>query len=219
MRVVAGVALFSVSVLAAATMAVRAGVANDGRVPDDPDLPIRTSRFDDGLMAAMSYDPPTVQASAGGLSMPSLSLPSLQALGGRPEFQIALRQPSAVGPAAIAPMPSAYRPIDDAAGEVKEILLRIGPKEEDRNKGRWFVFAAGSGEAFGLNLIRDGGKGRLRRAGWSVEKLAEFGKAQVGVGWRRGSRQISLAASRREIGAYGITQEDTVVGVTVSIKP
>lgn len=105
------------------------------------------------------------------------------------------------------------RPVFD----VKRLTLRIGPSDSVRRKGRWFVFAAGSGEAFGLNLVRDPLRG-WRRAGWSVERLAEFGKAQLGIGWRRGAQQVSVSAARREISAYGVSREDTVLGVTFSVS-
>lgn len=100
----------------------------------------------------------------------------------------------------------------------KKLLVSIGPAPADRKKGRWFVFAAGSGEAFGLNLIRDPVKGGWRRAGWSVERLAQFGKAQLGIGWRRDNRQIAISAARREFGIYGYKREDTVFGVTFTVS-
>lgn len=102
--------------------------------------------------------------------------------------------------------------------DARKWLLSIGPEAEDRRKGRWFVFAAGSGEAFGLNLIRDPARGGLRRAGWSVERLAEFGKAQLGLGWRKGDRQVAVSAARREIGLYGYKREDTVLGLTFTVS-
>jgi len=101
--------------------------------------------------------------------------------------------------------------------EARRLLMRIGPSQDAGGKGRWFIFAAGSGKAYGLNLVRDPGRG-LRNAGWSVERLAEFGKAQLGVGWRKGRRQVALSAARREIGAYGVSREDTVVGVTFTVS-
>lgn len=109
--------------------------------------------------------------------------------------------------------PRASQPFDG-----KRLLLSIAPEPADRKKGRWFIFAAGSGDAFGLNLIRDPARGGFRRAGWSVERLAEFGKAQLGIGWRRGNRQLALSAARREIGAYGFKREDTVVGLTFTVS-
>ncbi|MBP7704508.1 MAG: hypothetical protein KA105_04400 [Caulobacter sp.] len=109
-------------------------------------------------------------------------------------------------------------PRQDQRIDARRMLVSIGPGPEDRKKGRWFVFAAGSGEAFGLNLIRDPARGGVRRAGWSVERLAEFGKAQLGIGWRKGDRQIAFSAARREIGAYGVKREDTVFGLTFTVS-
>lgn len=101
--------------------------------------------------------------------------------------------------------------------DIKRLALRLGPSQRVGKKGRWFVFAAGSGKAFGLNLLRDPLAG-WKPAGWSVEQLAEFGKAQLGIGWRKDSRQLAISAARREIGAYGISREDTVFGVTFTVS-
>jgi len=101
--------------------------------------------------------------------------------------------------------------------DLKHLALQVTSNERVRGKGRWFLFAAGSGQAFGLNLLRDPVRG-WKPAGWSVERLAEFGKAQLGIGWRKGSRQIALSAARREISAYGISREDTVLGVTFTVS-
>ena len=101
--------------------------------------------------------------------------------------------------------------------DVKHLTLRISSSDSVRKKGRWFVFAAGSGEAFGLNLVRDPLRG-WRPAGWSVEQLAEFGKAQLGIGWRKGSRQLAASVARREISAYGLSREDTIFGITFSVS-
>lgn len=101
--------------------------------------------------------------------------------------------------------------------DVKRLTLRIGPSKAVGKKGRWFIFAAGSGQALGLNLMRDPLRG-WKPAGWSVEQLAEFGKAQLGIGWRKGSRQIAVSAARREISAYGLSREDTVLGVTFTVS-
>lgn len=217
MRFIAGLVLFVLVVLATAVgVAAQRGVAAGF---DDPDAPIAAGRPDeDALAAAMAYDPPAVQPSGRRLSE------GVELLGGIPARMPRLIMAFAEHAPQAAPQsdfdtPARRRPGDDAGLDVKKILLSIGPSPEDRQKGRWFIFAAGSGEAFGLNLIRDRQRKELRRAGWSVEKIAEFGKAQVGVGWRKGPTQVSLAASRREIGVHGYSEEDTVVGVTVSIKP
>lgn len=111
---------------------------------------------------------------------------------------------------------ASFRPTSPMA-DLKRLALRVTSNERVGKKGRWFLFAAGSGQAFGLNLLRDPVRG-WKPAGWSVERLAEFGKAQLGIGWRKGSRQIALSAARREISAYGVSREDTVLGVTFTVS-
>lgn len=115
------------------------------------------------------------------------------------------------------PLAAVAPPQSSPVFDMKRLSLRVTSNPKVGKKGRWFVFAAGSGEAFGLNLIRDPLRG-WKPAGWSVEQLAEFGKAQLGIGWRKGARQFSLSAARREIGAYGVSREDTVIGVSFSVS-
>lgn len=238
-----------------------------GRVPDDPDAPIRTGRWDEApapvlaLLGGPATDaplappatpaprsratvqlaaltpPPSSEAQARGLtarpavvrSRVALASVSPNVLAGGPTLRVSVstdRDATETGSglaieesaaSAFAPRPARPSQPFDA----KQLLLSIAPEPADRSKGRWFVFAAGSGEAFGLNIIRDPARGGWRRTGWSVERLAEFGKAQLGLGWRQGDRQVAVSAARREIGAYGFKREDTVVGVnfTVSGKP
>jgi hypothetical protein len=97
------------------------------------------------------------------------------------------------------------------------LLRRIAPHPNDLAKARWVAYVAGSDTAFALNLVRDSVDG-VRRAGWSVEDLAEYGKAQIGLGWRSKQTQISLAATHREFSKIGITKRDVVFGVNLSIK-
>lgn len=235
-----------------------------GRVPDDPDAPIRTGRWDDApapvlaLLGGPSADaplapaaaqtptprstiqlaaltpPPSAEAQVSALtarpsvtpSRIALASVSPKVLSGGPTLRVAVstdRDATETGSglaiengaaSAFAPRPApASQPFD-----AKQLLLSIAPEPADRAKGRWFVFAAGSGEAFGLNIIRDQARGGWRRTGWSVERLAEFGKAQLGLGWRQGDRQVAVSAARREIGAYGFKREDTVVGVTFTVS-
>lgn len=286
MRVIAAASLTSVVVLV--TMAVSAassiGAATDGltsesmlakadfgqtfsgggRVPDDPDAPIRTGRWDQApapvlallggpaseapvaptaiqtpapraaVQLAAVTPPPSADAQARGLtgrptvirSRVALASVSPKVLAGGPTLRVAVstdRDATDTGSglafagaasSAFAPRPArASQPFD-----AKQLLVSIAPTPADRTRGRWFVFAAGSGEAFGLNIIRDPARGGWRRTGWSVERLAEFGKAQLGIGWRQGDRQIALSTARREIGAYGFKREDTVVGVTFTVS-
>jgi hypothetical protein len=91
------------------------------------------------------------------------------------------------------------------------------------NEGRWYLFAAASGRAVGLN-IRHGEDG-WDRAGWSTDpSSALIGDAQVGVGWRRGVMQTSFGYIHREVKSQHMlmgqeTRADSVVAFSLSIKP
>ena len=91
------------------------------------------------------------------------------------------------------------------------------------SEGRWYLFAAASGQAVGLNMIHDG-QG-WDRAGWSTDNTgALVGDAQIGVGWRKGDMQSSFGVIHREVkGAHMIwaqdTRDDTVAAFTFSIRP
>ncbi|HYE44646.1 MAG TPA: hypothetical protein VEA44_02620 [Caulobacter sp.] len=100
----------------------------------------------------------------------------------------------------------------------RRLAVQVEVSPETRTEGRWFVFAATSGDAFGLNLFGEPNKTGRKRSSWSVEKLAEYGKVQLGLGWRKGPMQISGVATRREIGAYGYAKEDTVFGLSFTIS-
>ena len=89
---------------------------------------------------------------------------------------------------------------------------------KDRSKGRWFLFAATGGDALGVNMLR-GRSGELRRSGWSAEKIAAVGDAQLGFGWRKGPLQASVAFVEREISAYGKSADESFVAFTFSIRP
>lgn len=95
---------------------------------------------------------------------------------------------------------------------------RIIPTVELGDRPRLFVFAAGDNEAFGFNLLRNR-EGRTRRAGWSAEKIAELGDAQVGFGLRRGPIQASVALIDRDIDILGVRKEQRFVAFTFSVKP
>lgn len=233
---------------------------SDARVPDDPDAPIRTGRWDQAPapvlallggpetptatppavspdmrrveMAALT-PPPSARAMADAVAAPvpiirsrvALTSVSDQVLAGGPRVQVSTWTGhdatdtgsglSVPGPArSFAPKPAR----DSQPFDARQLLLSIAPEPADQRKGRWFLFAAGSGEAFGLNIVRDPARGGWRRSGWSVERLAEFGKAQLGIGWRKGDRQIAVSAAQREIGAYGYKREDTVFGLTFTVS-
>lgn len=90
-------------------------------------------------------------------------------------------------------------------------------------KGRWYLFAAASGRAVGLNMLR--GEHGWDRAGWTTDSTgALVGDAQVGVGWRKGDMQSSFGVIHREVkGNHMIfgqqTRDDTVAAFTFSFRP
>ena len=208
----------------------------------DPDAPIATARYREPsprALAAAGLAPPPVQLAQAEPTAIQLDDPPVARDPMR--YQMAQMSPPArvKVQAAIAaradagmqpPDPQALAVLsmaDDArtggrggslSDDAKELLIKIAPSREDARRGRWFLFAAASGKAFGLNMVRDGEAG-LRRAGWSVERLATWGKGQVGVGWRRKNLQASLAVARREIGDLGVYVDDTLAGYTLSWRP
>ena len=111
---------------------------------------------------------------------------------------------------------------DDAA---RRELARLGVSDGAAfgDKGRWYLFAAASGRAVGLNMLRD--DGGWRRAGWTTDPAsALISDAQVGVGWRRGSWQSSVGYVHREVkGDHMVfgqqTKEDSLAAFTLSFKP
>ena len=111
---------------------------------------------------------------------------------------------------------------DAAAAERLERLgLRDGAAFGDR--GRWYLFAAASGRAVGLNMLHnDTG---WDRAGWSTDPTsALIGDAQLGVGWRKGSVQSSFGYIHREVKGqnmlFGVDPKaDSVVAFSFQIRP
>lgn len=91
------------------------------------------------------------------------------------------------------------------------------------NEGRWYIFAAASGRAVGLNMQRNNGD--WNGAGWSTDpSSALIGDAQLGVGWRKGSMQTSFGYIHREVkGQHMVwgqeTKDDSMVAFSLSIKP
>jgi hypothetical protein len=91
------------------------------------------------------------------------------------------------------------------------------------DKGRWYLFAAASGRAVGLNMLRSGSG--WDRAGWTTDESSTLvGDAQVGVGWRKGAMQTSLGVLHREAKAqhafHGYQSEpDTMVAFSFAVRP
>lgn len=120
--------------------------------------------------------------------------------------------------------PLAFTPFGFQSDAVKRLTLNASnlmsktrASAEDLRRGRWTLFAASSGKAYGLNLIRDT-IGGWRNAGYSEDKIARFGSRQIGVGYRKGNNLVSLSATRRKLNSIDYSDKDTVVGVTVSVR-
>jgi hypothetical protein len=101
--------------------------------------------------------------------------------------------------------------------------MGVGDGAAFGDQGRWYLFAAASGRAVGLNMLRkDNG---WDRAGWSTDpSSALIGDAQVGVGWRKGVIQTSFGYVHREVkGEHMVfgqtTKEDSLLAFSLSIKP
>jgi hypothetical protein len=109
---------------------------------------------------------------------------------------------------------------EEVARRLKDLGVRDGA--EFGQEGRWYLFAAASGRAVGLNVTRrDGG---WDRAGWSTDPAAVVGDAHVGVGWRKGDVQTSFGYIHREVkGEHRIsgaeTKDDSLVAFSLTIKP
>jgi hypothetical protein len=120
-------------------------------------------------------------------------------------------------PLAFTPMGLQSNAVRRLTLSASNIMSKSRATAEDLRRGRWMLFAASSGKAYGLNLIRDS-LGGWRNAGYSEEKLARFGSRQVGLGYRKNNSLISLTATRRKLTSIDYSDKDTVVGVTVSVR-
>ncbi len=117
--------------------------------------------------------------------------------------------------------------------------VRLGKNVEDRvsdslglrdggeafgQRGRWYIFAAASGRAVGLNMLRNQ-DGDWSRAGMTSDVNSKLiGDSQAGVAWRRGPMQASLGYIHREMKAKDVimgmaTQKDSMVALSFSLKP
>jgi hypothetical protein len=90
-------------------------------------------------------------------------------------------------------------------------------------EGRWYLFAATSGKALGLNLLRnDNG---WDRGGWSAEPNSTLvGDAELGFGWRKGELQTSLGYRHREGRRKHTmfaqkTEDDSLLAISFSFRP
>jgi hypothetical protein len=93
------------------------------------------------------------------------------------------------------------------------------------DQARLYLYAAASGRALGLNVVRDRETGGLRGSGWSIDPAAVLiSDAQAGIGWRQGSVQASLGYLHRDIrnefGVRGMKLDgDSIVALSFAIRP
>jgi len=91
------------------------------------------------------------------------------------------------------------------------------------DRGRWYLFAAASGRAVGLNMLH--GDTGWDRAGWTTDRTPSLiGDAQLGVGFRKGPMQTSLGYIHREVkGAHMLwgvqAHDDSLVAFSLQIRP
>jgi hypothetical protein len=110
---------------------------------------------------------------------------------------------------------------DLASGRLNAMGVKDGASFGDQ--GRWYLFAAASGRAVGMNMLHgDSGWGR---AGWSTDPTSKLvGDAQLGLGWRRGAVQTSVGYVHRKVKGdhlmYGVDpHDDSMVAFSLSIRP
>lgn len=109
-----------------------------------------------------------------------------------------------------------------AARKLKEMGISDGANFGDVS--RWYFYAAVSGRAVGLNMLRSDAGG-WNKAGWTTDPTsALMGDVQMGVGWRKGMLQSSFGLIHREVkGQHMIwaqqTRDDSMIAFSLSIKP
>jgi hypothetical protein len=108
-----------------------------------------------------------------------------------------------------------------AAERLRALGVRDGATFGER--GRWYLFAAASGRAVGLNMLH--GETGWDRAGWTTDATSTLiGDTQLGVGWRKGAVQSSFGYIHREVKGqnrlWGLdTKPDSMVAFSFSIRP
>jgi hypothetical protein len=115
-----------------------------------------------------------------------------------------------------------------ALEQLRDLGVKDGTSFGD--KGRWYLFAAASGRAVGLNLRQD--EGGWTSAGWSEDRTAGFvTSAQAGLAWRKGPAQASIGYVRRKVRMGGpqgsvtsdlyadLPKDDDLAGFTFSYAP
>jgi hypothetical protein len=115
----------------------------------------------------------------------------------------------------------------DLQGRVARLGLRESDSTALAGRGHWYLFAAASGRAVGLNMLPND-PGGPQRTGWSMEPAsALISDAQAGLGWREGGVEASLGYVHRSVRSQNaITTvsgpanfHDSMVAFSLSIHP
>ena len=189
---------------------LRVSVGGVFRAPGGAPLNLSRAQYDAGAYeVALTRDWPAAVAFAGrgfGVDLTPHAGVGVSNLGGSAEAGATLRL---------------MRRDGAAAERLRALGVRDGSTFGER--GRWYLFAAASGRAVGLNMLHnDTG---WDRAGWTTDATSSLiGDAQVGVGWRKGAMQTSLGYIHREVKGqnrlWGLdTKADSLVAFSLSIRP
>jgi hypothetical protein len=110
---------------------------------------------------------------------------------------------------------------DLAAAKLKALGFKDGASRFG-DHGRWYLFAAASGRAVGLNMLHN--ESGWDRAGWTTDTTSRLvGDTQVGVGWRKGSMQTSVGFVHRDVKGehlmYGVDpHSESMVAFSFAIR-
>jgi hypothetical protein len=192
------------------TTALRVSIGGTLRTPGGLPLNLRGAQFDAGAYevaltrdwpAALAFDTPSF-----GVDLTPHAGLGMTNIGGSAEAGATLRLMQR-----------------DAAAQERLHALGVRDGSAFGERGRWYLFAAASGRAVGLNMLHsDQG---WDRAGWTTDTTSTLtGDAQLGVGWRKGAMQTSLGYIHREMKGqnmlWGVdAKKDSVVAFSLSIRP
>lgn len=107
-------------------------------------------------------------------------------------------------------------PVREARAEISRAAATETGRRPDA--ARVYAFAAVKGDAAGM-VLRGKGPRATEQPRWAVEKIANIGDMQLGVGWRKGAVQASLALVDRQIEIKGFESRETFLAFTISVKP
>jgi Uncharacterized protein conserved in bacteria (DUF2219) len=189
---------------------LRVSVGGAFRSPGGAPLNLSRAQYEaDAYEVALTRDWPAAFAFAGdrfGVDLTPHAGVGMTSVGGSAEAGATLRLMQADGV---------------AAERLHAMGVRDGASFGER--GRWYLFAAASGRAVGLNMLH--GDTGWDRAGWTTDATsALIGDTQLGVGWRKGAMQTSFGYIHREVKGQNLlwgldSKPDSMVAFSFSIRP